>query len=102
VTLNQNFLAWNQYISSPENLKSVLNIKYSRSRSGMRYDERNTAVVDIGGAFLNAEMSGSVPIHTRLDRTLTDPAMGLDKTVTGQCLLQIQIAWSVNVLSSLV
>jgi hypothetical protein len=68
VTLNQNILAWNQYGSRSEILKSKISTKYSRSRSGMRYEERNAAVVDIGGAFLNAEMSGSVPVYMRLDK----------------------------------
>ena len=36
------------------------------------HERRRVAVVDISGAFLNADMSLSVPVHMRLDRTMTD------------------------------
>jgi hypothetical protein len=43
------------------------------------HEGRKTAVVDVGGAFLNARMSGTVPVHMRLDKTMTDFVIGLDK-----------------------
>jgi Reverse transcriptase (RNA-dependent DNA polymerase) len=36
------------------------------------HEGRKAAVVDIGGAFLNAEMKTGVPVHMRLDRTMSD------------------------------
>ncbi len=35
------------------------------------YEKRPVAVVDIGGAFLNADMGKTVPVHMRLDKTMT-------------------------------
>jgi Reverse transcriptase (RNA-dependent DNA polymerase) len=35
------------------------------------HEGRTAAVVDIGGAFLNADMNTGVPVHMRLDRTMT-------------------------------
>lgn len=35
------------------------------------YAKRSVAVVDIGGAFLNASMTTGVPIHMRLDKLMT-------------------------------
>lgn len=43
------------------------------------HEGRKTAVVDVGGAFLNARMSGTIPVHMRLDKTMTDFVIGLDK-----------------------
>jgi Reverse transcriptase (RNA-dependent DNA polymerase) len=36
------------------------------------HEGRKAAVVDIGGAFLNAEMKTWVPVHMRLDRAMSD------------------------------
>ena len=36
------------------------------------HEGRKAAVVDIGGAFLNAEMKTRVDVHMRLDRTMSD------------------------------
>ena len=36
------------------------------------HEGRHAAVVDIGGAFLNAEMKTGVDVHMRLDRTMSD------------------------------
>ena len=36
------------------------------------HEGRKAAVVDIGGAFLNAEMKTGVDVHMRLDRTMSD------------------------------
>jgi hypothetical protein len=33
---------------------------------------RKAAAVDIGGAFLNAEMKTGVPVHMRLDKAMSD------------------------------
>ena len=35
------------------------------------HEKRHVAVVDISGAFLNADMSLGVPVHMRLDRTMS-------------------------------
>jgi Reverse transcriptase (RNA-dependent DNA polymerase) len=43
------------------------------------HEGRKTAVVDVGGAFLNARMVGTIPVHMRLDKTMTDFVIGLDK-----------------------
>ena len=43
------------------------------------HEGRKTAVVDVGGAFLNARMGGTIPVHMRLDKTMTDFVIGLDK-----------------------
>ena len=42
------------------------------------HERRRVAVVDISGAFLNADMSLSVPVHMRLDRTMTDFLTNID------------------------
>jgi hypothetical protein len=34
------------------------------------HERRHVAVVDIGGAFLNADMGKDVPVHMRLDKTM--------------------------------
>jgi hypothetical protein len=44
------------------------------------YEKRSVAVVDIAGAFLNASMKESIPVHMRLDRTMSDFLITLDKT----------------------
>ena len=36
------------------------------------HERRHAAVVDIGGAFLNASMTTEVPVHMRLDKTMSD------------------------------
>ena len=36
------------------------------------YEHRHAAGVDIGGAFLNASMTTGVPVHMRLDKTMSD------------------------------
>ena len=36
------------------------------------HERRAVAVVDIGGAFLNADMGKSVPVHMRLDKTMSE------------------------------
>jgi Reverse transcriptase (RNA-dependent DNA polymerase) len=41
------------------------------------HEGRKAAVVDIGGAFLNAEMKTGVPVHMRLDRVMSDKLMRL-------------------------
>lgn len=42
------------------------------------YEKRSVAVVDIGGAFLNADMGKTVPVHMRLDKTMTGFLVKLD------------------------
>lgn len=42
------------------------------------YEGRSAAVVDIGGAFLNAEMKTGVDVHMRLDKTISDLMIKLD------------------------
>ena len=44
------------------------------------YENRHTAVVDIGGAFLNANMTTGVNVYMHLDKTMTDILSTLDKT----------------------
>jgi Reverse transcriptase (RNA-dependent DNA polymerase) len=39
---------------------------------------RHVAVVDIGGAFLNADMGKDVPVHMRLDKTMSEFLTSLD------------------------
>jgi hypothetical protein len=36
------------------------------------HEKRHLAVVDIGSAFLNATMQKSVPVHMRLDKTMSE------------------------------
>jgi hypothetical protein len=42
------------------------------------HEQRRVAVVDIGGAFLNADMGHKVPVHMRLDKTMTEFLITLD------------------------
>ena len=42
------------------------------------HEQRHVAVVDIGGAFLNADMGQEVPVHMRLDKTMTEFLTTLD------------------------
>jgi Reverse transcriptase (RNA-dependent DNA polymerase) len=44
------------------------------------HEGRHVAVVDIGGAFLNADMGKDLPIHMRLDKTMTEFLTTLDPT----------------------
>lgn len=43
------------------------------------HEGRSAAVVDIGGAFLNAEMKTGVDVHMRLDATMSDLMVKLDR-----------------------
>ena len=42
------------------------------------HEERKAAVVDIGGAYLNADMNTGVDVYMRLDRTMSKMMMKLD------------------------
>ena len=42
------------------------------------HERRHSAVVDIGGAFLHADMSTGLKVHMRLDRTMSDFLVELD------------------------
>ena len=42
------------------------------------HEKRHIAVVDIRGAFLNANMTAGVPVHMRLDKTMSDIISQLD------------------------
>ena len=42
------------------------------------HEKRHVAVVDISGAFLNADMTLGVPVHMRLDRTMSAFVMEID------------------------
>jgi Reverse transcriptase (RNA-dependent DNA polymerase) len=42
-------------------------------------EERLTAVIDIGGAFLHASMNTEIPVYMRLDSTLTSMLVELNK-----------------------
>ena len=42
------------------------------------HERRRVAVVDISGAYLNADMPSGVPVHMRLDRTMTDIIIDID------------------------
>jgi hypothetical protein len=42
------------------------------------YERRSVAVVDIGGAYLNADMKKQVPVYMRLDKTMSDFLVTLD------------------------
>lgn len=44
------------------------------------HEERRVAVVDISGAYLNADMVRETPVHMRLDRTMTDLIIDIDPT----------------------
>lgn len=47
------------------------------------HEGRKAAVVDIGGAFLNAEMTTGIDVHMRLDRTISDMMVELDPQYEG-------------------
>ena len=42
------------------------------------HEKRRVAVVDISGAYLNADMTMDVPVHMHLDRTMTDIIISID------------------------
>ena len=42
------------------------------------HEGRHAADMDIGGAFLHADMTTGVPVHMRLDKTMSDFLVGLD------------------------
>jgi Reverse transcriptase (RNA-dependent DNA polymerase) len=42
------------------------------------YEHRHVAVVDIGGAFLNADMGKDITVHMRLDKTMSEFISTLD------------------------
>ena len=42
------------------------------------HEKRRVAVVDNSGAYLNADMTSGVPVHMRLDRTMTDIIIDID------------------------
>jgi Reverse transcriptase (RNA-dependent DNA polymerase) len=42
------------------------------------HEHRHVAVVDIGGAFLHADMTAGVPGHMRLDKTMSDFLVSID------------------------
>ena len=42
------------------------------------HEKRRVAVVDISGAYLNADMTMDVPVHMFLDRTMTDIIISID------------------------
>jgi Reverse transcriptase (RNA-dependent DNA polymerase) len=42
------------------------------------HELRHVAIVDIGGAYLNADMGKAVPVHMRLDKTMTGFMTTLD------------------------
>ena len=44
------------------------------------HERRHAAVVDIRGAFLNAHMTTGIPVHMRLDKTMSDMLITLDST----------------------
>ena len=44
------------------------------------HEERRVSVVDISGAYLNADMALEIPVHMRLDRTMTDLIIDIDPT----------------------
>ena len=46
------------------------------------HEKRHVAVVDISGAYLNADMTLGVPVHMRLDRTMTGMITGIDPGYT--------------------
>ena len=49
------------------------------------HEGRHAAVVDVGGAFLNAEMSGGLLVHMRLIKTMTDFLIESTNSVRGRC-----------------
>ena len=44
------------------------------------HENRHAAAVDIGGAFLNADMTTGVNVYMRLDKTMSDILSSLDRT----------------------
>ena len=44
------------------------------------HEGRHVAVLDVSGAFLNAEMTLGVPVHMKLDRTMSEFIVGIDKS----------------------
>ena len=42
------------------------------------HEHRMVAVVDIGGAYLNADMGSEIPVHMRLDKTMSEFLVTLD------------------------
>ena len=42
------------------------------------HEKRHVAVVDISGAYLNADMTLGVPVHMRLDQTMTEIIIDID------------------------
>ena len=44
------------------------------------HEKRAVAVVDISGAYLNADMALATPVHMRLDRTMSDIIIDIDPT----------------------
>jgi hypothetical protein len=42
------------------------------------HEKRHVAVVDIGSAFLNAKMPQGVPVHMRLDKTISEYLVGIN------------------------
>ena len=62
------------------------------------HEGRHAAVVDIGGAFLNAEMKTGVDVHMRLDRTMSDlmvriaPEYGVYRDHKGCIIVQLDRA----------
>ena len=49
------------------------------------YEKRSAAVVDIGGAFLNADMNTGIKVYMRLDRTLSKMLIKLDGRYDKYC-----------------
>ena len=47
------------------------------------HEHRHAAVVGIGGAFLNASITTGVPVHMRLDKTISDFLIALDGAYSG-------------------
>jgi hypothetical protein len=61
-------------------------------------ERRKVAVVDITGAYLNANMSSKVTVHMRIDKTLTDEIMKMDRSYApylrqdGGCIVRLEKA----------
>ena len=49
------------------------------------HEKRSAAVVDIGGAFLNADMNTGVNVYMRLDNTMTKMIIKLDAKYSDYC-----------------
>ena len=67
------FSLWN-YPSSPTVATSVVMIVFAIAAHG----NRRAAVVDIGGAFLNATMTTRINVYMRLDRTMSRMMCNID------------------------